>query len=497
MTKKFAYYTRKGAQVAPLTLSESEEDLDLEFVETDGGGEPETVMVTASALTQICQAYADDDADKDEIAAFANAVFALGLEKGLLDDDAVLAASTSDEADLDPDEFEDLGESEEDAFAGMVKHLSTRGKGFKDAGVSKPARPREGMTSTGHRVKEYSTGTTYSKVLPDDEDYDEDAIAKNPTDKRGRGRPAGASNKDKSYKAWSPESREAFRTKLAATRAARAGAKEVTESEEKIEESTGSEVSYHDKDKWFADVKKMKYDISFWGHGSVDAYDMNGKRVGTWKSEHDTHNYEPEGGTLIVKSGGRGAKEVTESEEDEEAIKAIRAAFAAKRKARTASAAGADTEVSEARKRIMERRKARAAGADTEVSEARKRIMERRKARAASGGAVNESQLPKRASALRDRIKEKLALKESTATKPADHAIVADIAAIMERRKARAASGGAVNESQLPKRASALRDRIKEKLALKESTATKPADHAIVADIAAIMDSASIFSHGF
>ena len=112
----------------------------------------------------------------------------------------------------------------------------------------------------------------------------------------------------------------------------------------------------------------MKYDISFWGHGSVDAYDMNGKRVGTWKSEHDTHNYEPEGGTLIVKSGGRGAKEVTESEEDEEAIKAIRAAFAAKRKARTASAAGADTEVSEARKRIMERRKARTAGADTEVS---------------------------------------------------------------------------------------------------------------------------------
>lgn len=323
MTKKFAYYTRKGAQVAPLTLSESEEDLDLEFVETDGGGEPETVMVTASALTQICQAYADDDADQDEIAAFANAVFALGLEKGLLDDDAVLAASTSDEADLDPDEFEDLGESEEDAFTGMVKHLSTRGKGFKDAGASKPASPREGMTSTGHRVKEYSTGTTYSKVLPDDEDYDEDAIAKNPTDKRGRGRPAGASNKDKSYKAWSPESREAFRTKLAATRAARAG-----------------------------------------------------------------------------------AKEVTESEEDEEAIKAIRAAFAAKRKAR--------------------------AGVDTEVSEARKRIMERRKARAASGDEVNESQLSKRASTLRDRIKEKLALKESTATKPADHAIVADIAALMD-----------------------------------------------------------------
>jgi len=327
MTKKFAYYTRKGAQVAPLTLSESEEDLDLEFADTDGGGKPETVMVTASALTQICQAYADDDADQDEIAAFANAVFALGLEKGLLDDDAVLAASTSDDADLDPDEFEDLGESEEDAFAGMVKHLSTRGKGFKDAGVSKPVRPREGMTSTGHRVKEYSTGTTYSKVLPDDEDYDEDAIAKNPTDKRGRGRPAGASNKDKSYKAWSPESREAFRTKLAATRAARAG-----------------------------------------------------------------------------------AKEVTESEEDEESIRAIRAAFAAKRKARAASAAAADTEVSEARKRIMERRKARAGGGDE----------------------VNESQLSKRASALRDRIKEKLALKESTATKPADHAIVADIAAIMD-----------------------------------------------------------------
>lgn len=323
MTKKFAYYTRKGAQVAPLTLSESEEDLDLEFADIDGGGEPETVMVTASALTQICQAYADDDADQDEIAAFANAVFALGLEKGLLDDDAVLAASTSDEADLDPDEFEDLGESEEDAFAGMVKHLSTRGKGFKDAGASKPVSPREGMTSTGHKVKEYSTGTTYSKVLPDDEDYDEDAIAKNPADKRGRGRPAGASNNDKSYKAWSPESREAFRTKLAATRAARAG-----------------------------------------------------------------------------------AKEVTESKEDEEAIKAIRAAFAAKRKAR--------------------------AGADTEVSEARKRIMERRKARAASGDEVNESQLPKRASALRDRIKEKLALKESTATKPADHALVADIAAIMD-----------------------------------------------------------------
>ena len=330
MTKKFAYYTRKGAQVAPLTLSESEEDLDLEFVEIDGGGEPETVMVTASALTQICRAYADDDADQDEIAAFANAAFALGLEKGILDDDVASnwSSSTSDEADLDPDEFEDLGESEEDAFAGMVNHLSTRGKGFKDTGASKPARPREGMTSTGHKVKEYSTGTTYSKVLPDDEDYDEDAIAKNPADKRGRGRPAGASNNDKSYKAWSPESREAFRTKLAATRAARAG-----------------------------------------------------------------------------------AKEVTESEEDEEAIKAIRAAFAAKRKARAASAAAA---------------------ADTEVSEARKRIMERRKARAATGGEVNESQLPKRASALRDRIKEKLALKESTATKPADHAIVADIAAIMD-----------------------------------------------------------------
>ena len=328
MTKKFAYYTRKGAQVAPLTLSESEEDLDLEFADIDGGGEPEAVMVTASALTQICQAYADDAADQDEIAAFANAVFALGLEKGLLDDDAVLAASTSDEADLDPDEFEDLGESEEDAFAGMVKHLSTRGKGFKDAGASKPVRPREGMTSTGHKVKEYSTGTTYSKVLPDDEDYDEDAVAKNPADKRGRGRPAGASNKDKSYKAWSPESREAFRTKLAAARAA----------------------------------------------------------------------------------AREGAKEVTESEEDEEAIKAIRARFAAKRKARAAATAAADTE----------------------VSEARKRIMERRKARAASGDEVNEAQLPKRASALRDRIKEKLALKESTATKPADHTIVADIAAIMD-----------------------------------------------------------------
>lgn len=85
------------------------------------------------------------------------------------------------------------------------------------------------------------------------------------------------------------------------------------ESEEKIEESTESEVSYHDKDKWFADAKKMKYDISFWGHGSVDAYDMNGKRVGTWKSEHDTHNSESKGGTLIVKSGGRVSKK-TESE---------------------------------------------------------------------------------------------------------------------------------------------------------------------------------------
>lgn len=130
-------------------------------------------------------------------------------------------------------------------FGSIGKTLSKYGTGVPAGTPKKQSRStvNPDYTMTGHREKKSSTGRVYSKVLTD---YDDDAgkaakATKQPDQvdepKRGRGRPAGASNKEKSYKPWSDEARASLKAKLAAKKAAKAGVKNESEEYDSLDES--------------------------------------------------------------------------------------------------------------------------------------------------------------------------------------------------------------------------------------------------------------------
>lgn len=130
-------------------------------------------------------------------------------------------------------------------FGSIGKTLSKYGTGVPAGTPKKQSRStvNPDYTMTGHREKKSSTGRVYSKVLTD---YDDDAgkaakATKQPDQvdepKRGRGRPAGASNKEKSYKPWSDEARASLKAKLAAKKAAKAGVKNESEEHDSLDES--------------------------------------------------------------------------------------------------------------------------------------------------------------------------------------------------------------------------------------------------------------------
>lgn len=119
-------------------------------------------------------------------------------------------------------------------FGSMAKTLGKYGTGVSD---TKPKTARRSAihtnyTMTGHKETIGADGRrTYTKVLPDDEDSNKAAKAEVKAEmpeqpKRGRGRPKGAVNKEKSYKPWSAEAKASLKAKLAARRAAKAQANE-------------------------------------------------------------------------------------------------------------------------------------------------------------------------------------------------------------------------------------------------------------------------------
>jgi hypothetical protein len=126
-------------------------------------------------------------------------------------------------------------------FGSIGKTLSKYGKGVPADEPKKVKRSavNTDYTMTGHKEKKTSTGRVYSKVLPDDEDSGKAAkstVAAEPAVKRGRGRPAGALNKNGSGvtgKGWSDEAKASMKAKLAARKAAKlAGTNESEELEE-------------------------------------------------------------------------------------------------------------------------------------------------------------------------------------------------------------------------------------------------------------------------
>ena len=154
-----------------------------------------------------------------------------------------------------------IGESDDSVdegeidFGSIGKTLSKYGTGVPAGTPKKPSRStvNPDYTMTGHREKTSSTGRVYSKVLTD---YDDDSgkaakATKQPDQvdapKRGRGRPAGASNKDKSYKPWSDEARASLKAKLAAKKAAKAGVKNESEEHDNLENLDESFVVTDDK----------------------------------------------------------------------------------------------------------------------------------------------------------------------------------------------------------------------------------------------------------
>lgn len=232
MKRTYDVYKRTGGKIQSLTEAELEnfEALDLE----SSGNEPEqTVMVSQSTIAKLL----DIECDECDTGAVAQTLFDLASESGgtLTVDMITIGEEGADEQDEEYAD-EDLDEDEHDVFSRMTSHLTANkgDKEFKDVAPRKPsALSRDGKSEYGRfNAKQISTGTQFSRVLPDDEDYEEvEDEGQEDTPKRGRGRPAGASNKDKSYKPWTPEAKAAFKAKLAARRAGRAGAS-VNETEE-------------------------------------------------------------------------------------------------------------------------------------------------------------------------------------------------------------------------------------------------------------------------
>ena len=130
-------------------------------------------------------------------------------------------------------------------FGSIGKTLSKYGKGVSDATPKTPTRSKinTNYTMTGHREGQRSTGRVYTKVQDDDSDSRVAAKATEKPDqveapKRGRGRPAGAFNKNDMKKSWSDEAKASMKAKLAARKAAKLAAS--NESEELDEDDWSS-----------------------------------------------------------------------------------------------------------------------------------------------------------------------------------------------------------------------------------------------------------------
>lgn len=228
MKRTYDVYKRTGGKIRPLTEAELE---NFEALDTESSGnEPEeTVAVSQSTIAKLL----DIECDDCDTGAVAQTLFDLASESGgtLTVDMITIGEEGADEEGAD-----ELDEDGHDVFSRMTSHLTANkgDKEFKDVAPRKPsALGRDGKSEYGRfNAKQISTGTQFSRVLPDDEDYEEvEDEGQEDTPKRGRGRPAGASNKDKSYKPWTPEAKAAFKAKLAARRAGAAAAS-VNETEE-------------------------------------------------------------------------------------------------------------------------------------------------------------------------------------------------------------------------------------------------------------------------
>ena len=144
-------------------------------------------------------------------------------------------------------ESEDLDEMD---FGSIGKTLSKYGKGVPAGEPKKPTRStvHTDYTMTGHQEKKSSTGRVYTKA-PEMDREPEAIKATAKVDqveapKRGRGRPAGATNKAGTGKGWSAEAKASMKAKLAARKAAKLAA---NESEELDELSNNTLSSYRDK----------------------------------------------------------------------------------------------------------------------------------------------------------------------------------------------------------------------------------------------------------
>lgn len=117
-------------------------------------------------------------------------------------------------------------------FGSIGKTLSKYGKGVPVGEPKKPTRStvHTDYTMTGHQEKKSSTGRVYTKA-PEMDREPEAIKATAKVDqveapKRGRGRPAGATNKNGTGKGWSAEAKASMKAKLAARKAAKLAANE-------------------------------------------------------------------------------------------------------------------------------------------------------------------------------------------------------------------------------------------------------------------------------
>jgi hypothetical protein len=120
-------------------------------------------------------------------------------------------------------------------FSSIGKTLSKYGKGVPADAPKKPTRSimHTDYTMTGHQEKKSSTGRVYTKA-PEMDREPEAVKATVKADqveapKRGRGRPAGATNKAGTGKGWSAEAKASMKAKLAARKAAKLAAKNESE----------------------------------------------------------------------------------------------------------------------------------------------------------------------------------------------------------------------------------------------------------------------------
>ena len=204
-----------------------------------------------------------------------------------------------------------IGESAVDEsgidFGSIGKTLSKYGNGVPAGNPKKPSRSaiNTDYTMTGHREKKSTTGRVYSKVLTD---YDDDAYqaakATQPNDqtdepKRGRGRPAGASNKNGSGvtgTGWSAEAKASFKAKLAAKKAAKLAAKNeseeldesfvVTDGKGQVVHTAYSQSSARAKADQLTKQTGVLHSVKFIRDAVVESYDLDEEDWAEIAEEH-------------------------------------------------------------------------------------------------------------------------------------------------------------------------------------------------------------------